>query len=321
VIDNGTSSTSLSKNAVDRLGLGANVTRISGVPTFGANLGRDKNRLEWINNQYAKLGAKMQGVATELLNEVALSPIAERRAKVKTFVERRRSDTKPEDIEKATNNLISLLAFYPPEALQGKDGKLDANLVETASRQMAEVYTTSWKNAAMLDGDGKWYFGGAGLSVQFVAGFYPLVSLFNFKRHNIEGHKETKASREEANNRINSGKGNFALDNWVTRQEWNQAMLDDIVNRDMKLSDASEKVIMENGYIKIPKTIWGSQKINVVIDAAMKGKVKQDEQGNLLLSPKTPLRALLRSAGDNSTRVLNIGADSTKRGSINIYKD
>lgn len=211
----------------------------------------------------------MKEVSKNLLNEVSLTPIKERRAKVEAFVKQQRPKSKAEDTIKATNSLLSLLAFYPPEVFDEKNGKPDANIVALASNQIADAYAASRRNSAILDNDGKWYFGGGQLGVQFVSGYYPIPTLaLNFKQHNVEASRATTESRQEANNRIFGGEGNFSLDNWNTRQEWNQAMLDDIVNDNLTLNGKA-KVVIENGYIKIPKAVWENQKANVVIDAAM----------------------------------------------------
>jgi hypothetical protein len=109
------------------------------------------------------------------------------------------------------------------------------------------------------------------------------------------------------------------LEKFAGKHEIDDVILGDINTtlryRNKALPDKM-KLSISNGMVVIPAELFKTDVIDIKIDPSMRGLMKKDKEGNILLDPRTPLRFLTRSKTHQSKDVLNIGADITKDGAL-----
>lgn len=311
--------TSNSIRSSNRLWIGANFTLVSGVPVWWGKIGWNRDKSEGIEKKYENLSFQMKSFSEALITKLLESPDEKTQRDVVTdFVKEKWKDSRSEDIENAVNNLLKLLAYYPTDTL-----KNNPSLQRIATEHIAEAYTESWRNSSLSSIDRQTYFGGASLWIQFIAGVMPIVTIGGvFKQHRLDGSKESYQSKLERTKALMNGEGNFTKEEFSNKSRLDQAILDDI-NVGLRLS-GDKKIVIENGFVKIPAVLYSSldssSDVTIALDPAMKGLIKKDEYGNILLSPKTPIRFLSHSGGQFTQQVLNIGSDIFRSDAVSLNK-
>jgi hypothetical protein len=84
--------------------------------------------------------------------------------------------------------------------LKENDPKLTAIVHE-----VAEAYAIQWKNDTKLDAT-KWHLSGAGISIQILARYIPVISLVEFSKYKNLYSKETKQSHANYYEKLVTGR-------------------------------------------------------------------------------------------------------------------
>jgi hypothetical protein len=184
-----------------KFSIGGNISLVSGVPAYGVKLGYDINRAAGIEESYQILSEQMKTFSGDIIDAIVtdelLSPNVGRKVLISNLLRRKRPDSGDKEIQKAVNNLLSLLAFYPKDTLI-KGGKIDTNMKNIAMDHIAKAYVEARRNTALSENDRKAYFGGLTLKPQLISGTTPIITAGSFfRRHDLNGMSETSQSRLE----------------------------------------------------------------------------------------------------------------------------
>ena len=295
------------KSAVS-LALGAEYTNVvGGINIIGAHAGWDINREAGIENQYKALKNQMFGLADEVSRAVRDRGATTLKAAVSGAVGKRFPNASSQEIEKATNALLSFLAYVEEEDL-----KIEQRRLLFADR-LSTAYLEAWRNTSLKNLDGKTYFGGLSVDISRIAGTPVFAGSVGgiVKKSYTEGQRETAEYQAETSVAITEGYGNRTPELLNNKTKIDAEIVRDL-NQTLGLHGTNQISLLDDGTVKIPASLaFGQSTVDIVLDSAMKKHMKKDEAGNILLSPQTPLRSLSRNGAYGHHTILNIGAEKS----------
>ena len=196
----------------------------------GWYLWRSRNKMELTDEQSVEIKNTLTGTNGVLYKSLAWVDLTKDKENIisgikqnlaKQFYNKSLNDLKDNEhklISKVAENLYKWISYYGAWlSLKENDPKLTAIVHE-----VAEAYAIQWKNDTKLDAT-KWHLSGAGISIQILARYIPVISLVEFSKYKNLYSKETKQSHANYYEKLVTGRWmnemegeNFSLDWYIT---------------------------------------------------------------------------------------------------------
>lgn len=216
---------------------------------------------------------------------------------VKDYLTKKYPKSAEVDLTKAAENLASALKLA-----DGLDQK-------AAAKVIADWYAESWRNTAIQGLPKGRKPTGAGLGIQFLAGFFPVGSLsMTLTRYKNESYEDSPESRQALRQREELGIGNETVKE-VKKTDFDRITLS--LQRANILTQNEKLEMSDDGFVAMPVSLLNKSGLEVRIADHLKGYIKQN--GNVLHIPANIAWRFLDASRTNGSRaVLNIGGDKSQ---------
>ena len=272
------------------LSVGGNVTMLGAIPSWGVSAGIDKDKIGGIEKQYDHIKKEITPIIEKLLTKDKDGNYPDITATLKTLF-KTSSDA---EIKKAAKNLTSVLERTKAEILNPKE----------AAQLIGQRYAESWRNNAVHGLPKGWKFTGASLGAQFLAGFFPVVTLSTtLTKYKNLSHSDSPESRARLQQSIDAGRGDRTRDS-IQKQDFdnirNQLQAINVLNSNDMLN------MNENWELVLSLSLLNKTWFKVKINENLKGYIKS-ENGTLIIPAGVSYRFLTSARTNGSISELDIG--------------
>lgn len=263
------------------------------------------DKLAGIEQKYKEFKASANKLFTELFKVVGNDGKSELN-QVKDFLARKYQESTAEELQKAAENLHTVLALA-----KGINSDVAAQLI-------AEWYVDSWRNNAIRGLNKNFKISGGGLGIQFLSGFCPVVTLGpKFTRYHNESYGDAASSKAHQRQSVEYGVGNtdaetlkasdFVL---ITKQLQTAGILNENEKLELLKQDGDE-------FVQLPRTLLQKSGLKIAVHERLKGYIATDKEAKHLFLPKeTAYRFLEAKMRTGKSYLLNIGGVDNQYGKM-----
>lgn len=283
---------------------------LGSIPSWGLGVGYQADKLQGIEQKYDALKA-----STEILFKALLTGLkngGDQLNQVKKFLAHQYPKSKPEELQKAAENISTVIALA-----KGIDSDIAAQLI-------GEWYADSWRNNAIRGLNKNFKISGGAIGIQFLSGFYPVVSLSaKFTRYHNEGIGDAASSKAHQRQSIEYGVGN-------TTPETLQASDFDLITKQLQTAgilNENEKLTLEKSddgdeFVQLPRTLLQKSGLKIAVHENLKGYITTDKEAKYLFLPKeTAYRFLEVKMRTGKSYLLNVGGTDNQDGKMTTLTD
>ena len=274
------------------------------IPSLGLGGHYEVDKLAGIEQKYKELKA-----STEMFFKVLLTGLknsGDQFNQLKGFLAREYPNSKPEELQKAAENISTVIALA-----KGINSDVAAQLI-------AEWYVDSWRNNAIRGLNKNFKISGGGLGIQFLSGFCPVVTLGpKFTRYHNESYGDAASSKAHQRQSVEYGVGNtdaetlkasdFVL---ITKQLQTAGILNENEKLELLKQDGDE-------FVQLPRTLLQKSGLKIAVHERLKGYIATDKEAKHLFLPKeTAYRFLEAKMRTGKSYLLNIGGVDNQDGKM-----
>ena len=323
-IKEGRRNASLDAMWVGRISLGWNITVCPWLFSWWVSAWYENNKKKWIEKQAENIHNVIENNAEKWIRELPSADYQTRRAALREilaeeFKKTKTSSSIEDELDKASNNLMRILESFPMDPTSED--------IKTYAKVVADVFTDMWRNSAIIGiTDNKWKISWWKVWVQFLAGFFPTVTLVaKFTRYRNARTVETENSRIR---RIDAAvNGTWNVNVTLENGEFGQKEVDSL-NGVLARYGIKEGLTYvpwtdwQQPRIKVPQSVW--KLIDVRVSSDLKGYIQYAAEkwpnGEIyyLFPTNTTYRFLTETGWNQKSAILNIGSDQNKESDIRI---
>ncbi|HRU50327.1 MAG TPA: hypothetical protein P5155_02370, partial [Candidatus Absconditabacterales bacterium] len=340
----GVNLTSLKNKSAHYFSVGGNITWISGAGFGGGGyLGRSRDKMKLVDEQSLEIKKTLTGrnsILYSVLDSADLSRDKDnivydiRQGLTKHFFKKsfdKLGDQDKKLVSKAAENLYRGISYYSAGVKLEKDDKRATAIIH----DVAEAYAIQRKNDAKIDAKDL-HLSGAGISVQMLANFVPIVSFVEFSKYKNLYSKETAQSKANHFEKLVKGIGmnmaegkDFYKEGYMTQSAVNylndklSIAHPDISSPDLNIklkpiTDSVDGKMVQVLYIPLDLIKYA----NINIDSDVANYTTIDSKGKHLLVPSNTKIGLIDYSRLGSARFhLIIGDDKVKVNDVKVGYD